>query len=213
MRFFSSKLVSATSSSSLLELWCSSILCPPIGGLKSTVILPHALADGWGPRWALRVLLSPSPSGHTGRAPMQPRASRGWANAGARLWSMGLVWPDKDQSCDLPLSGGLPRGGKWDVMVEFLQLRCHFQKNVQVSSWISICICTVGKAAGASSPWKLLGEVLPSRRGSARSLLCTPKLCWPRTQFRCLWRFLSEGWKLASVLPVQVLSQIWTKSL
>lgn len=147
MRFFSSKLVSATSSSSLLELWCRSILCPTAGGLKPTVILPQALADGWGPCWALWVLLSPSPSGHAGRAPMQPWASRGWANAAAELWSMGLVWPDEHQSCDLPVSWGTSQGRKWDVMVEFLRLRCHFQKNVQVSSWISICACTVGKAA------------------------------------------------------------------
>ena len=105
MRLFSSKLVSATSSSPLLELWCITTLLPSMEGLELIVILPLTLADQGDPYGALWGVLSPSPSVHAalhahhaslpqaqaGHAPLQPGASRGRAKAGAMLQFMGLA--------------------------------------------------------------------------------------------------------------------------
>lgn len=49
MRLFSSELVSATSSSPLLELQCITTLLPSMEGLELVVILHLTLADPGGP--------------------------------------------------------------------------------------------------------------------------------------------------------------------
>lgn len=102
---------------SFLLSWCQQCLhhlCMSCGWWrccatpKAYCNLPQASADG-GP------LLSPSLlslSGHTGRAPLQPGASIGSANTGARLWFRGPGCLDEKQSCDFSLSWGASQGWK-----------------------------------------------------------------------------------------------------
>lgn len=118
--------------------------------------------------------------------------------------------PDEVQTCDLLSPGGLPR------VESEMWWSTSFTSSAFSRKWSTlgpefpfVFVCGyVGESMGSIQPIKVT-----CRRGSAHSLVSAPKLCSLTTQLRCLWRFLSEGWKFASVLLVQVLSQIWTKSL
>lgn len=133
-----------------------------------------------------------------------PGASRG------QIWGCAAIYGTVNQMRSRAViflsPGGLPRVGS-EMWWSSSFTSSAFSRKGPGSPFVCGCVY-VGESMGSTQPLKVT-----CRRGSAHSLLSTPKLCWLTTQFRCLWRFLSEGWKFASVLLVQVLSRIWRKSL
>lgn len=125
MRLFSSELVSATSSSPLLELRCITTLLPSTEGLELVVILRLTRADPG-------ILTEPSEeSSPLPRPPMLPSmppvplsrrhrqgelpCSQGLPEGERKLVPCCNLWgwqPDEVQSCDFPLSWGTFQGWK-----------------------------------------------------------------------------------------------------
>lgn len=185
--------------------------------LELTAILPCTIADHGYPYWALWGVPSLPILSTLSSLPTMPLFHRYSPCPGASIgqsWCHaaidGAVSQIRYRAVIFLSPGGLPRVESemwWSSSFTSSAFSRKWSTVGPGSPFVFVCVY-VGESTGSIQPLKVT-----CRRGSGHSLLSTPKLCWLTTQFRCLWRFLFEGWKFASVLPVQVLSQIWTKSL